>query len=232
MTSIEAKIVAHSIQAQGSWESAYGRFARRIEERGLRCGVEIGVAFGGHAESILAATSVEKLYGVDPYRHMDGYDDPMNLPQEEFDELYRFTVARLSRFGPRYEHIRALSGEAANRVHAVDFVYIDADHSYAGVWRDLSLWFPKVRAGGLIGGHDYDHRDFPGVRCAVDEFLGHLRLKATHDGEGVWWTEKPLLTQSEEAALSSIRPAGMPVIAVPRKLKDLARKAARLFDLG
>jgi hypothetical protein len=228
---IASKIAAHSIEAQAGWGSAYGKFAHRIEERGLRIGVEIGVAFGGHAESILMETSVEKLYGVDPYRHLVGYHDPMNLPQEEFDELFKFTLARLARFGNRYEHIREISKNAATQIGDVDFAYIDADHSYMGVWNDLRLWFPKVRPGGVIGGHDYDHPNFAGVRGAIDEFLSHFSLRATHDGDGVWWVEKQGLTQAQQCILATLRPSGMPVEEHLGILARIIRKAGRMLRL-
>ena len=38
---------------------------------------------------------------------------------------------------------------------SVPFCFIDADHSYASVTADLHAWWPKVRAGGMIAGHDY-----------------------------------------------------------------------------
>jgi predicted O-methyltransferase YrrM len=53
---------------------------------------------------------------------------------------------------------------------SIDFLFIDADHSYEGVKSDLERWYPKVKSGGIISGHDYFHTDF-GVRKAVDEFF-------------------------------------------------------------
>ena len=38
---------------------------------------------------------------------------------------------------------------------SVDFCFIDADHTPKGVRRDLAAWWPKIKAGGLLGGHDY-----------------------------------------------------------------------------
>jgi len=228
-SAIASRIAAHSVEAQSSWSGAYGRFARRLQDRNLRVGVEIGVAFGGHAESILMTTEVSTLYGVDPYLHLVGYDDPMNLPQEEFEELFKFTLSRLSRFGDRYRHVRATSEEAAAMIGEIDFVYIDADHTYDGVWRDLRVWFPKVRRGGLVGGHDYDHPNFPGVKRAVDELLGHFGMQATHDGEGVWWAEKPALSVAQQSVLAALRPSGMPIMARPRLFARIARKAVNLL---
>jgi predicted O-methyltransferase YrrM len=52
----------------------------------------------------------------------------------------------------------------------VDFLYVDADHSYQSVRDDLAAWVPHVRAGGLIAGDDYESTVFPGVTRAWDEF--------------------------------------------------------------
>jgi len=61
----------------------------------------------------------------------------------------------------------------------IDFLYVDADHSYAGVLEDLEAWVPLVRAGGLIAGDDYDHPRYPGVKQAWDEFEADQGLSLT-----------------------------------------------------
>ena len=174
-----------------SWQSSYVHLPALVNRFGLKIGVEVGVAFGGHCESILEGTGVELLYGVDPYRHRRDYDDPMNLPQAAFDTLHQRTLDRLARFGGRYRHIREMSDGAIPQIDGlVDFVYIDAEHSYEGVKRDLGVWFGKVREGGIFSGHDYEHPQFPGVKKAVDEFFGRLGWQVTHAGDDVWWVVK------------------------------------------
>ena len=37
----------------------------------------------------------------------------------------------------------------------VDFIFIDADHSYAGVMNDSEIAFKMIRPGGTIVWHDY-----------------------------------------------------------------------------
>jgi len=174
-----------------SWLSSYAHLPALVNRLGLKRGAEVGVAFGGHCEAILEGTGVDLLYGVDPYRHRRGYDDPMNLPQAAFDTLHRRTLDRLARFGGRYRHLRETSDGAIPQIDGLlDFVYIDADHSYEGVRRDLGAWFGKVREGGVLAGHDYEHPQFPGVQRAVDEFFGRLGWKVTHAGDHVWWVVK------------------------------------------
>jgi hypothetical protein len=61
-----------------------------------------------------------------------------------------------------------------------DFIFIDANHEYVSVALDLRIWFPKLKTGGVIGGHDYAPNqwgEFPGVKKAVDEFFGPRKLR-------------------------------------------------------
>jgi glycosyltransferase involved in cell wall biosynthesis len=57
-----------------------------------------------------------------------------------------------------------------------DLVFIDADHTYAGVKRDIEAWRPKARI--MLAGHDYCP-EWPGVRQAVDETVGEVRVVGT-----------------------------------------------------
>jgi predicted O-methyltransferase YrrM len=52
----------------------------------------------------------------------------------------------------------------------IDYLYVDADHSYEAVREDLETWVPLVRPGGLIVGDDYRNEAFPGVEQAWDEY--------------------------------------------------------------
>ncbi len=64
---------------------------------------------------------------------------------------------------------------------SLDFVYVDADHSYEAVKEDIRLWLPKVHKGGYIGGHDFSYYH-PGVPKAVLEaFL--LEISTGQKGE-------------------------------------------------
>jgi predicted O-methyltransferase YrrM len=45
----------------------------------------------------------------------------------------------------------------------IDFLFIDADHSYEGVKRDFELYSPLVREGGIVAFHDVAGDAWPGV---------------------------------------------------------------------
>lgn len=180
---------------EGAWQAGYAAFPSIVHERGLRRGVEVGVAFGGHAGAILERGGVDKLFGVDRYRHQAGYDDPMNLTQPVFDRLAKRVTQRMAPFGNRFELIREDSAGASQRFEdeSLDFVYLDADHSAKGVMSDLCHWAVKVRVGGIVAGHDYGHRDFPGVKDSVDRYFGRFGWQVHEAGNGVWWVERQAL---------------------------------------
>ena len=63
-----------------------------------------------------------------------------------------------------------------------DLVFIDGDHRYEPCKQDIKRYRPLVRKGGILAGHDYNHRTWPGVARAVDELLGPVRHCGT-----IWW---------------------------------------------
>lgn len=52
---------------------------------------------------------------------------------------------------------------------SIEFVFIDADHTYEAVKQDIAAWLPKVKPGGYIGGHDMVAE---AVHRAVSEVFG------------------------------------------------------------
>jgi hypothetical protein len=156
-----------------------------LNDRGLLgVGVEVGVQRGLFSEFILQQWRGRLLLSVDPWLAAPGdeYRAVGNVPQEEHDERYAEAQQRLAAFGERSVIWRKTSTEAAELLdpHSIDFVYLDARHDYESVKLDLEQWYGKVRAGGIIAGHDYlDGRlifGVFGVKSAVDEFFGSLDL--------------------------------------------------------
>jgi len=85
---------------------------------------------------------------------------------------------------------RTSSVEAAKEFpdNTLSAVFIDADHSYEAVKADLEAWYPKVKPGGLIAGHDFDFEhpvSREGVIPAVREFFAGMPLEVMPHGR-VW----------------------------------------------
>tara|TARA_R110000803_G_scaffold27700_1_gene64585 strand:+ start:845 stop:1366 length:522 start_codon:yes stop_codon:yes gene_type:complete len=77
-----------------------------------------------------------------------------------------------------------------------DYIYIDADHSYEGVKKDIQLWYPKVKKGGIMAGHDFDpnplDKNFEkyGVKKAVKEFFDNKFELTTEEYYKSWYIKK------------------------------------------
>ena len=65
-----------------------------------------------------------------------------------------------------------------------DLVFLDGDHRYASVAADLAAARALVRPGGVLAGHDYGNRTWPGVTAAVDAAAGDRRVGHV---ESIWW---------------------------------------------
>ena len=120
----------------------------------------------------------------------------IGVPEGDFRELFEDNMKEYE-----YELLDEESGEAAERIpdDTFDFFFIDADHRYHMVRRDIELWYPKVKKGGLLAGHDYDSEEYDelyieddivdevhhGVTKAVNERFG-----IPHNENHMWWIRK------------------------------------------
>lgn len=80
-------------------------------------------------------------------------------------------MRKLSKYKDKIQFIYKLSMDASGDIpdNSLDFIYIDGNHSYDAVMSDLKLYAPKLKLGGIIGGHDFDPETL-GVIMAVIEF--------------------------------------------------------------
>ena len=91
-----------------------------------------------------------------------------------------------------YNPIRTTSLEAAKQYqdNSLDFVLLDASHSYEDVREDIIAWLPKVKVGGILAGDDY-HYSWPGVIKAVDELIPDADISPGYVNYGSWsWIKK------------------------------------------
>ncbi len=130
-------------------------------------GCEVGVMKGIHALETLNNLDIKKLYLVDPYLpYIDG--DGYIKKKIVFDKK----IAHRNLSNRNVDFIYKASKKACKQFedNTLDFVYIDANHSFKHVFEDIDCWYPKVVDGGVIGGHDFDtkHND---VILAVLDFI-------------------------------------------------------------
>jgi hypothetical protein len=131
---------------------------------------EIGVAEGRYSKEI-CEWGAPKVYLVDRWMSVPTQRGDAGSPQGWHDSNFKMCQASVA--GYNVEFLRGDSVEMASNVPdgSLSLVYIDADHSYEGVKRDIAAWFPKLMAGGIFAFHDYLSEAY-GVRRAVEEFCG------------------------------------------------------------
>ena len=152
---------------------------------------EIGVFKGEFLQHLLSLKPA-LLVGIDPFAGIlpSGDADGNNVQQAHLPTVY-INLSNAARRVPNLLLIRGTSQEFLPLFapDSFDAVYIDGDHSYQGVKRDLSLAWRVVKEGGYICGHDYEtnpektknHYDF-GVKRAVDEFCKSKGLEICAKG--------------------------------------------------
>jgi len=152
--------------------------------------VEVGV-WKGHSLSFLASLLRGRedlnIYAVDLFENTYRWQDEPRL-RSQVEVIYDVYNAVLDQSNTRdmITDLKGLSWEMANNFEdgSVDFVFIDADHAYESVKKDIEAWLPKVKNGGYLSGHDYASHA-PGVISAVNEKFSDVITTP----EGVWYLE-------------------------------------------
>lgn len=135
-------------------------------------GVEVGV-YGGQSAAFLGVQlRIPKGLGV-------------QCKLDLVDEFKDFTVDQvrdnLKPIAPVLGMVLqcdSATGAECYENQSLDFVFIDADHRYEAVRRDIAAWLPKVKPGGIISGHDFCPDPFitDGVIRAVTEAFPRVTL--------------------------------------------------------
>jgi len=161
-------------------------------------GGEIGAWEGEHSQDILInlGDRIKSFYVIDPYEEYTCRVGK-HYTQERVDKSYSIMLHRLRKFGKgKLKVIRKRSVDAILDItEDFDFIYIDGDHTYENVVKDLNLYWDKTKLGGIFGGDDYHNDTHLGVTKAIDEFVedknlilnvGLDRDKKIYD----WWIVK------------------------------------------
>ena len=149
--------------------------------------VEIGVGEADNSLSILQELPIKKLILIDPYMAYVGSGRLVTTSEE--DSL-NTAMAKLSKY-EQAQLIRKTSEEAVKDIHEpLDFVYIDGNHSYEYVKNDITLYYPLVKRGGVIGGHDYTLYRCKGIVRAVNEFVQQRSRIGFYAVFPDWWVVK------------------------------------------
>lgn len=141
------------------WDAYYlFRFAKQLLDGGTY--LEIGSAGGGSLLCAFLATEKSRVcvnfIVIDPFvwkTEMRFYKNTSSIP--------------------RLRLINSKSDEAKKEIKdsSIDLLFIDGDHSYEQAKKDIINYWPKVKIGGTLLGHNYRQGVYPGVKKAVDEIF-------------------------------------------------------------
>jgi hypothetical protein len=172
-------------------------------------GVEIGVLNGDFSKTLLSSWT-GTLYMIDSWRHYDDYIDDNSRDDQYHIDCMINTLKNTKSYENRAHMIRMESTQAASMFpdSFFDYVYIDANHDYNFVKRDIEAWYPKLKTGGLFSGDDYipeegnldiwitdlqgnilNYAGKFGVKAAVDEFASKNGYDVKHTTEESYWRQ-------------------------------------------
>jgi GR25 family glycosyltransferase involved in LPS biosynthesis len=150
--------------------------------------VEIG-AWKGRSTTALAVLikNSGKNIKFDVIDTFKGSSEHQNLPCIVNDTLYQ---EYLNNIEPVKNIVNTIVGDSSHvasfyKDESLDFVFIDGDHSFDGVTKDILAWLPKIKPGGTIAGDDFGEA-FPEVMQAVSQNIEDLKVCNT-----VWVYNKP-----------------------------------------
>jgi len=170
---------------------------RLLKDRPHGTGAEVGVNRGHTAVRLLRhLPALHTYYAVDPWLPYPAYQAFLaaskRRDRESFDRAFREFMERITPHIGRVFILRTFSLWAAMALpdRHLDFVFIDANHSYEYVRQDIAAWTPKVRPGGIVAGHDFLARSRAGeewgvIRAVREAFGDDVHIEPHH----VWWVE-------------------------------------------
>lgn len=154
--------------------------------------VEIG-SFKGKSASAMAVNIANsnkkiKFYCVDTWQGSEEHQKNQSAEDEDVvnGTLYDVFMKNTEPVKEYITPLRKSSLDAAKDFEdgSLSFVFIDAAHDYENVKKDIEAWYPKVKKGGVLGGHDWFHQP---IKQAVYEFCDKHNL--TVKGNTSWVIE-------------------------------------------
>lgn len=172
--------------------SSRNQFGHLLNSKGLiGDAVEIGTHRGVFASQLLRHWNGLTLHCVDPWSIPQGYEEQAKLLPEKGptrDDDKTVALEALKPYSNRCRIHQVTSVEAAGYFleGSLDFIYIDGNHEQKYVEQDLRMWWPKLRKGGVLSGHDIicpGEVDLWGkhIQPAVNWFIAGLRTSREID---------------------------------------------------
>jgi len=153
------------------WHSLF----KLINNYQLKSFLEIGTAEGQNAYSILKNVKDPefKFTSVDPYEKYDGYLAHKDVRADQ--AVMSNELLKSKQILDQFDNLTRYFEKSDDAVdffedESFDCIFIDGNHEYEYVKNDIKNYYPKVKKGKWLTGHDYNDPGFPGVDKAVKEF--------------------------------------------------------------
>lgn len=158
---------------------------------GLEVFVEVGCKEGRTTGHILKTLPNAIVWAIDPWCAMPAQKsvkDGETYEEWDFEKIETEFWKNVGEHGNRVRMLRETSEEAAKDMGCnLDLVFIDAAHDYESVKADIKRWYPLVKNGGVLAGHDFNHK-WPGVQRAIAESFDLMQIGVGPDS--VWFVLK------------------------------------------
>jgi predicted O-methyltransferase YrrM len=152
------------------------KLAKTLFELNFKVGVEIGVAAGEHAKILCENNPNLKLYCVDPWLRTSHADNPNH--NGILLKWYGMALKTLEPYNCVFMREKSMSAISNFADYSLDFVFIDGNHNFINVAMDIANWERKVKAGGIIYGHDFVyHPEYCHVESVVKAYTNAYNIK-------------------------------------------------------
>jgi hypothetical protein len=152
-------------------------------------GVEVGVCLAHTTEAFAKGIkNLKKLYAVDNYPTFVDWDGS-DWNQDRQDLMKKAAQDKMLAHKDKVEFLHVSSEEFVKTIEdeSLDFIFIDGDHSFEAALKDFQNYYPKVKKGGIFGGHDIQ---LDSVRNALTYFLKEKSNEVIGVTNSAWYLRK------------------------------------------
>jgi len=175
-----------------SWESICDEFVEKSSDGSVivELGAWLGKSTAYQACKIKDSNKKIKFYTVDTFKGDPGAACHAPIIAQHGGSIFNAFLSNMESCGCK-EFVTPLEqdSESASKLfsdNSVDFIFVDAGHEYSSVTIDLQSWYPKLKPGGIIAGHD---ATYPPINQALRDFFAEKFKKFNFccNGNDVWY---------------------------------------------
>lgn len=110
---------------------------------------------------------------LDRYKKIVGSNNPKDF-QKFYDNIFE-EVTEKFKDKPVTIHRKTTQEWFKNFHEKIDWIYVDANHSYKDALNDLRESFKRIKSGGILFADDFSSQK-PGVKKAVEDFSQEVKI--------------------------------------------------------